>query len=294
MTISASNLIDRKLTTSYDGNHTATKTYEVFGGKTETLESVRDYTGGPDVIPAIGDQFESSGCLCVSKDAYQTEDLTKYIVTCNYQRVIKNLAQLGSISGSGGGSGSGSPADYEQDPISRPRKVSGGSVKIQLPVTSDNNGKPIKNIVGDLYTDISLQRSYAIQKLVIVKNMANSSFDISGLTALTSKKNNATFLGYSAGQVLFDDFTFEIKYEGSYSYTEVTYIFLVDVVYEHQYRLIQKGKRWYNPVTDKLVPFPNNAIGLLNADGEPLATGADAVYQYIDYIYEADFSSIVI
>ncbi len=180
--------------------------------------------------------------------------------------------------------GGGSGAAGVSDPTLFPPEISGSFVKTLVAVEKDKDGDPVVNAAGDLFLDLTRDKSRP--DLVIKKNLTAQDFDLDLITEVSDSVNSSTFFGKGPRKWKFSQFNWRQLYFGITPYYEVTYGFEVN----HDtwdYKPANRGPRYIDGTAklkfkdDEGLEY-GDGLGELNADGTRRSTTASPRVLYYD------------
>lgn len=189
----------------------------------------------------------------------------------------------------------------QTSPLDAPPQIEVAWISEDVEIDDDIHGKPIQNVNGESY-DPPLSESWPMRQITVTRNVRD--FDIEATGAYEGATNSDPFMGAIAGQVLCNGLRASIVYEPGLTYWTVSGVFTFRLwkapdgkQYGWSRRLLNKGflrrlKVDGDPVKDtktnewktEHIPDANGQPITrpvnLDAEGDQLQKGADAVYLY--------------
>jgi hypothetical protein len=217
------------------------------------------------------------------------DDARVWTVTVSYST---RFAGAGSGSGSPG-SGGASPAGRPTNPLDHPTEWKLTFVKAKKAVTTDKDGKDVKNSAG-LFFNPPYERTIPMAQFTASKNYASVTF--SDVLGYYDKINSGVWNGLAAKTVKVDGIDMQSAFENGVSYVKLTWVFLYDPDGWNPTRILDRGP-FYLDAGGK-PQYKTDGMGgllpevLLDGAGGLLVAPLAAVYNLFRFHDEISFASI--
>jgi hypothetical protein len=243
----------------------------------------------PGDLYSTGTESDSLAFLKSLVPEQDDKDARLWTVTATYE----TLAQASGGGSNTPGNGGASPTARPENPLDRPTEWRASSVKVKKAVTTDKDGKDVKNSAG-LFYNPGYERDVAIAQITATKNYASLPFK----TALdyVEKCNSDVWHGFPAKTVKVDGVDEQSMFENNYPYVRVTWTFLYDPDGWNPTRILDRGPYYLNAGAIKFdVDAATGAVVpdvLLDGTGAKLVAPAVAVYNLFRFHDETSFASL--